>query len=232
MLSKKKSLADEDSETNTKPYIRKRMSSEDREQMIVHEAVNFFAEHGFEGKTRDLAARIGITQPLLYRYFPSKESLIERVYQEVYVSRWNPEWEALITDRSKPLDDRLCHFYQSYSGAVYDYVWVRIFVYSGLKGVDINDRYLAMIREKVLEPICREIRHSHNLPSADETPITDAEIELVWGLHGMFFYRAVRFFVYNLPVADNTDTSIEHDVRTFLVGAPNTIKKLIDNTHA
>lgn len=206
---------------------RKRMSREEREALIVKEAVCFFAEHGFEGKTRDLAKRIGITQPLLYRYFPSKESLIERVYQEVYVQRWNPEWEALITDRSQPLEARLCHFYKSYARAVYDYVWVRIFVYSGLKGVDINDRYLAMIRTKVLEPICAEVRHANGLPSTEDAPITNEEVELVWGLHGAFFYRAIRHFVYNLPMADDPDTAIEHDVHTFLTGAPDTFKSLV-----
>ena len=47
----------------------------EREAQIVAEAVRFFAETGFEGQTRELAARLGITQPLLYRYFPTKEAL-------------------------------------------------------------------------------------------------------------------------------------------------------------
>ena len=113
------------------PSGRKRMDRKDREAHIVEEAVRFFAERGFEGKTRELAERIGITQPLLYRYFPSKENLIERVYQEVYVQRWKPEWEILISDRNLSLEDRLCSFYKSYAQSVYDYVWVRIFMYSG-----------------------------------------------------------------------------------------------------
>ncbi len=55
--------------------------------MIVREAVSFFAEHGFEGQTRELARRLGITQPLLYRYFPDKAALIDRVYREVFLDR-------------------------------------------------------------------------------------------------------------------------------------------------
>ena len=93
---------------------KKRMDKDEREAHIIEEAVCFFAEHGFEGKTRDLAKRIGITQPLLYRYFPSKEHLIERVYDEVYVQRWNPKWEKLIRDRSRPIDERLCVFYKEH----------------------------------------------------------------------------------------------------------------------
>ncbi len=69
---------------------RKRLPREERERLIVREAVAFFAEVGFDGQTRELARRIGITQPLLYRYFPSKDALIDRVYQEAYLNRWNP----------------------------------------------------------------------------------------------------------------------------------------------
>ena len=205
------------------------MSREEREAHIVKEAVCFFAEHGFEGKTRDLAARIGITQPLLYRYFPSKDHLIERVYDEVYVRRWDKKWEDLITNRTLTLEERLVRFYTQYARAVYDYVWVRIFVYSGLKGVDINDRYLAIIRAKVLIPIATELRHANDLPSPDTKPISDDEIELLWGLHGTFFYRAIRHFAYNMPLTDNLDQAIERDVRMFLAGAPCVQKEIVES---
>lgn len=207
---------------------KKRMDPDAREAHIVAEAVRFFAEHGFEGKTRDLAKRIGITQPLLYRYFPSKESLIERVYQEVYVQRWNPAWESLITDRTIPLPDRLCRFYREYSRAVYDYVWVRTFVYSGLKGVDINARYLRGIKDRVLRPICEELRHAQDLPTPEAVPISEQELELAWGLHGSFFYRAIRRYIYNLSSTANSDVAIENEVRIFLAGVGPVQRQLLE----
>ncbi|MBV8472294.1 MAG: helix-turn-helix transcriptional regulator, partial [Hyphomicrobiales bacterium] len=79
------------------------MKAAERERVILAEAIRFFAEHGFDGQTRELAKRIGIAHSALYRHFPSKEALIERVYEQVYVSRWKPEWEGLLTDRSRPL---------------------------------------------------------------------------------------------------------------------------------
>jgi len=211
----------------TKETSRKRLDRTTREKLIVEEAIKFFAEFGFEGRTRDLAKRIGITQPLLYSYFPNKESLIERVYQEVYLQRWNPEWEGIIGDRDRPLEERLCEFYKAYSGAVFDYVWVRIFIYSGLKDVNINDRYLSIIREKILEPICIELRNSQGLPKPTEIPLSDTEIELAWGLHGAFFYRAIRHYVYNLPLTENLDKIIENDVRIFLKGAPEVQRQIL-----
>ena len=68
------------------------MRAADRERAILDEAIRFFAERGFEGQTRELAKRLGITHSAIYRHFPSKEALIERVYQEVYLSRWSPDW--------------------------------------------------------------------------------------------------------------------------------------------
>lgn len=49
------------------------------------EAIRYFAEFGFAASTRGLARRAGITQPLLYRYFPTKDQLIQRLFEELVV---------------------------------------------------------------------------------------------------------------------------------------------------
>src|SRR5271169_2424756 len=98
-----------------KPAARRRLPRNEREQLIAREAVAFFSECGFEGQTRELARRLGITQPLLYRYFPSKSALIERVYKEFFVTRLDPRSEAELIDRAIPLRDRLTRFYREYS---------------------------------------------------------------------------------------------------------------------
>src|SRR5260221_11324295 len=109
------------------PKRRRRLDPEDREREIVDGAVAFFAEVGFDGGLRDLAKRLGITHQNLFRYFPTKEALIERVYKEVYLDRWQPEWEAVLHDRTKPIERRLIHFYESYLPAIFGYDWVRLF---------------------------------------------------------------------------------------------------------
>src|SRR5258708_39008214 len=86
------------------PKRRRRLDPEDREREIVDSAVPFFAEVGFDGGLRDLAKRLGITHQNLFRYFPTKEALIERVYKEIYLSRWQPEWEYIRQDSTKPFD--------------------------------------------------------------------------------------------------------------------------------
>ena len=69
----------------------RRLSSDERVGQIVAAAIDYFAEVGLDGNTRDLAQRIGITQPLLYKYFPSKEDLVDAVYAELFVNRWRAE---------------------------------------------------------------------------------------------------------------------------------------------
>jgi AcrR family transcriptional regulator len=204
---------------------RQRLDPQERERLIVAGAIRFFAEVGFEGQTRELARRLGITQPLLYRYFPSKDSLIERVYQEVYLKRWQPHWKPLILDHSRSLEERLIQLYKEYTRAIFDYEWTRIFMFAGLKGVSINQRYLALLREHLFVPLCGELRQLAGLPGPDAIPLTDAELELVIGLHGGIYYIAIRKWIYHLPVPEDLDGHVERVVRTFLTGVPGTLRE-------
>ena len=226
MASRSGDMADRPDQAGKRPKPG-RMNPDERERHFVEEAIRFFAEEGFGGGTRDLARRLGVTQPLLYRYFPSKERLIERVYEEVYLRRWDPSWEALVADRRLPLEERLSRFYREYAAAIYDYDWVRIFVFSGLKDGALNARYLAVVRDRVLRPVCAELRHAHALPGPEAVPISDGELELAWGLHGMFFYRALRRFVYQMPMVEDLDAAIENEVRMFLAGAPGVQRRIV-----
>ncbi|TPK75277.1 TetR/AcrR family transcriptional regulator [Mesorhizobium sp. B2-4-17] len=196
---------------------KRRMAPDMREQEIVRGAVSFFAEFGFEGQTRELAKRLGITQPLLYRYFPNKEALVERVYQEVFLRRWNPFWEELIGDRRRPLQERLTAFYRDYSEMILTYEWVRLFMFSGLKGLDFNTRYLELLRQRIFTLIIQELRHANERPSIETCAISKMEIEAIWGLHAAIFYLGVRKFIYDLPV-DDVKRVVEMELKVFLSG--------------
>src|SRR5207253_5933040 len=112
----------------------KRLSPDDRRREFVARATEFFSEQGFGGGTRDLARRLGVTQPLLYRYFPSKDDLIREVYRTVYLEPLDTGWEKLLGDRSRPLRARLQEFYNAYTDVIFTRKWLRIYFYSGLNG--------------------------------------------------------------------------------------------------
>lgn len=204
---------------------RRRLTPEAREREIVEGAIQFFAEVGFGGGLRDLAKRLGITHQNLFRYFPTKETLIERVYLEVYFNRWQPEWEILLRDRSRPLATRLIDFYNAYLPVFFRYDWVRIFLFAGLKGVDIPRRYMSIIQTELVEPLALELREMAGRHS--DAPPSAQELEIAWGLHGELFYLAIRRWVYGLAVPDD-DLSplIKTSVTRFLDGAPAALLKL------
>ena len=120
---------------------RRRVPAAERERQIVEAAASFFDEYGFEGQTRELAKTMGISHSAIFRYFPTKEALTERVYEHVFVSRWDPGWKTLILDRDQPLEDRLIRFYREYAERIFDAQCMRVFMFACVKGHTRHDRY-------------------------------------------------------------------------------------------
>lgn len=201
-----------------KPRRGKRLAAAEREQQILAGAIRYFAEVGFGGQTRELAERLGITQPLLYRYFPTKKHLIERVFAEVFLKRIDPGWSRLIGDRTRPLEERLFEFYRLYSRATYTYEWIRIYMFSALMGNDINRRYIKIVEETILKPICVELRHACGLPAPARATIGDLELEHVWVMHGGLFYYAVRKYIYNSRVGGDFAAIVRRAVAAMIAG--------------
>jgi AcrR family transcriptional regulator len=194
----------------------KRLSPSDRRGEFVDKATEFFADEGFGGGTRDLARRLGVTQPLLYRYFPSKDDLIKEVYRTVYLEPLDTGWETLLTDRGRPLRERLQEFYGGYTGVIFTRKWLRIYLYSGLKGLDINRWYVGVVRDQILTRIVRECRHQSGLESRSKP--TAPELEMAWVFHSGIFYYGVRKYIYESPVLEDKDQMICDAVDAFLAG--------------
>lgn len=205
----------------------RRLSPAERERQIVREAVRFFSEVGFSGNTRELSRRLGITQPLLYRYFPSKRALLERVYREVFLGRWDPTWETLLQDRSLPLRARLIEFYRCYAAVIFRPEWIRLYMYAGLAGTGFNRRYIDLLEKLLLRRICVELRAELGLPAETRQPLSPVEMELAWNLHGGIFYYCVRKFIYRSQVPEDMGALVEHAVDSLLLGAPRVLVKLV-----
>jgi AcrR family transcriptional regulator len=200
-----------------------RKPPEARKAELLAQAIAYFSEEGFDGGTRELARRIGITQPLIYRYFPSKDDLINEVYRAVYLSQWKDGWTEGLRDRSRPLRDRLLAFYADYTATIFNRTWMRIFFFAGLKGLDINTRYIGRVVSHLLTPICREARA---MAGADpDGPITQAEIELAWTMHGAVFYQGIREHIYGLPDSIDYAAASRVAVEMYLRAVPDIIAR-------
>jgi AcrR family transcriptional regulator len=209
-----------------KPGVtRRRMPPRDREQLIVAEATRYFAEYGLNGGTIELARRIGMTQPLLYKYFRTKEALIERVYERLFPGHWNPQWEELLDDTGVPLRQRIKQFYTEYARVVLTYEHVRLFLFSGLSKFDYNARYYSILTERIFLRIARALRHEF-APVRSRKPISDEELELVQSLHAAIYHIAFRKFVHYSALRFEIGKLIEMKVDFFMDGAEASMSRM------
>jgi hypothetical protein len=91
----------------------------------------------------------------------------------------------------------------------------------------MNRRWFALVGERIVAPICREIRAAYALPDPSQVPLTEAELELVWGINSRVFYFGVRKYVYGMPVPSSLDALIEAEVDTFFDGVVSTLKRTV-----
>lgn len=188
---------------------RRRLPPDERRQQIVDGAVAFFAEVGLEGKTRDLARHLGITQSLLFKYFATKDALIDAVYDQVYLNRLSADWPQRLKDRSVPLRTRLVAFYNDYSALIFQYEWMRIFMFSGLAGAELNRRYLEHLGNVILRPLLEEVRAASRSGS-------EPDMEDLWNLHGGIVYIGIRQHIYRTPCPDDPSKAIARALDRFL----------------
>ncbi|MEO1190384.1 MAG: TetR/AcrR family transcriptional regulator [Pseudomonadota bacterium] len=211
---------------DAKPGRRRRLSPEERERMIVAGAIRYFAEQGFDGETRALANSIGVSQALIFHYFPTKSALIDRVYEEVFLSRWKVAWIEILGDRSRSLRHRLKDFYRDYYTTADRPEWIRITLYSSLRDIDINARYFARVRKEVILRIAREVRVELGFGDSEEE-ITESEEQMVYCLHSAVIYALIRKHVYSMPGPQDPLPIIEANVDLYMNSIPLVLQRFL-----
>jgi AcrR family transcriptional regulator len=208
---------------------RQRLSHEQRQKQIVAAAIDFFSRRGLDAQIRDLAKEIGIAHTLLYHYFPTKQALIDRVYDELFVGRWNPEWERLL-DSSLPIETKLCALYESYLSTILTPEWLRIIVGSGLSDQVIPNRYFALMNERFFPRIVRETRRAFGHRSRAKPSVR--EQALLMGLHGGLIY-SLGFWPHiygqtlpEQPTEERVREIIRDRVQSYLAQAPVVLQHL------
>src|SRR5262245_21880075 len=83
----------------------RRAPREDLAPVVGKAAAALFAERGFEAATmQDIAARVGITAPGLYYYFPSKQVLLHEVLKSALVRLLDALTQAVQAASANGLD--------------------------------------------------------------------------------------------------------------------------------
>jgi AcrR family transcriptional regulator len=192
-----------------------RLPADQRKAMILARATDFFAEYGLTAQTRPLAAACGVTQRLLYRYFPSKAALIAEVYGEAIVAPFKAVWLVQLKDRRQPLEERLFAFYRSYYREVLTRKWLRLFLYASLAEVMMAPDYNQAIVLDMLETAVGEVAREKgvSVPRHRETVH-----EIGWILHGAVVHLAIRRHLYGASQNVDEDKVLRLHVRSFIAG--------------
>jgi AcrR family transcriptional regulator len=175
-----------------------RLNQQTRRRIIIEEAIKLFAEKGFHASTRELAKRVGVTQPLLFQHFPTKNALTQAIFDTWFERMSARDWIGLLGDQKRNLRSRLIEFFFSYATTIYDYNWIRIYMFAGLEGGSFNRFYISKLTEPLLREIAAQIRADFGIARHAPADVTAAEIQLLWILHGGLYYSAIRKQIYEM----------------------------------
>jgi AcrR family transcriptional regulator len=192
-----------------------RMPAAERRAVILKKAFEFFSEYGLTAQTRGLADACGISQRLLYSAFPNKSALISAVYDANIAGPFQAIWFVHLRDRSKPLEQRLCEFYEEYYETILTRRWLRLFLYSSLAEVEIAPTYIAAIIRTLLETVVEEAVADAGLTMPSDRALVQ---ELGWSLHGNVSHLAIRRHIYHDQTAMDVNRVLALHVKTFLAG--------------
>ena len=194
-----------------------RMPREERRAQILAQASKFFAEYGLTAQTRALADACGISQRLLYSFFPSKAALLEEVYRTEIAGPFKAIWFAELKDRSLSVEQRLVRFYGEYYDTVTTRRWLRLFLYASLAEMSMAPAYISAIVTHMLEIVVAEAAHEQGLKLPADAALIQ---EIGWILHGAVSHLAIRRHIYASDNPVPAHDVIALHIRSFLAGLP------------
>jgi AcrR family transcriptional regulator len=163
-----------------------RMPAAERRELVLDAAFGEFATHGLAGtSTEDVARQAGISQPYLFRLFPTKKALfielIERCFrrvQDTFVAaagdRTGEEALMAMADSyTRLLDDRTMLLLQMQAYAACDDPDVRAATRAGFKRLwEISERLTGLPFQRVVDffavGMLMNVAAAMDLPSVDE----------------------------------------------------------------
>jgi AcrR family transcriptional regulator len=165
---------------------RRRMSAAERREMVLEAAAVEFGVHGLAGtSTENVAKRAGISQPYLFRLFPTKKALFLALVQQCFhqvedtfitaaAGRTGDEaLEAMADAYERMLDDRTLLLMQMQAYAACDDPEIRVTTRGCFKKLwELTERLTGLPFQRVVDffavGMLMNVAAAMDLPSVDE----------------------------------------------------------------
>lgn len=138
--------------------MKKRVPKLQRQEQIIQGAMRIFADKGFRGTTtREIAQRLGISEALMFKYFPSKEAL----YRAIIKKRTDRAEEMLFPQQVIEAKDDQKVFQAIAANLiarnVEDPTFMRLLHFSALEGHELARIFFTNHAQKKIELLARYI---------------------------------------------------------------------------
>ena len=191
-----------------------RFSRTERQASIIAAAASLFAVNGFKGTTtREIAKTAGISEALLFKYFPTKQALYAAILAEKAPIS---DLLEVVEDAAKKRDDvrvfTLIASYRIHRGS--DPMLLRLLLFSALEGHELSDMFFQnqhrMFYDYLSGYIARRIREGA-FKLVD--PLLAAR-----GFMGMVAHHRLLHEIFHAPTHCSPEDAVVTYVRIFLDG--------------
>lgn len=130
--------------SNTTKPTRERLPASQRRTAILDAAINLFASRGFRGTTtREIAAAVGVTEPVLYQHFETKRALYDAILEAKCKEADSPEMQ-LIHEAASSNDLRM--FFTRLAEVFLDWYlndprYARLLMYASLENNELSQMF-------------------------------------------------------------------------------------------
>jgi AcrR family transcriptional regulator len=198
----------------------RRLRPDERRRQILDAAVVLLADRGTAFNTRELAEAAHVSHPLIFRYFASKEDIVEAVFQTVFLGRFTDATRKSVDRADSDPVTRWCEFYTAYAPKIFDRTWIRIFISSALQDDVISRRYFDMVIQPLILRMAEDTElHCLGRHAEMHSRARTISMELAWMTHSSLFYSGLRKWVYGLDVPDDIEAMMAARVRMHFAGA-------------
>lgn len=191
-----------------------RISAADRKASIIRSAAAIFGEKGFSGtKTREIAARAGVSEALIFKHFPSKEDLYAAILTEKSPLPGLLEQIKTLAEQRKDVEV-FTMIAEKVVGGAPDPNLMRLILFSALESHELSDMFFQ-----------NHIRHFYDvLASYIEQRIEDGAFQPVPPLvaarafMGMLIYHRLLTVLFRAPLTQQPKDIVQTFVTVFMNG--------------